>query len=384
MAPSRLRLSLAEARSIQLDALGLSRPPPKAARKADLLAAIRAMHLLQIDTISVVARSPYLVLWSRLGTFEPRWLDALLAGGKLFEYWAHAACFLPIEDYGLYRWRMLEHPGRGATPAALETVLRRVREGEVRSTDFESPRGLRNGWWDWKPEKRALEHLFNAGVLMIARREGFQRIYDLRERVLPGWDDARAPSAPEARRALAGKALRALGVARPRWVKRYLQDVPGLPAVETLEEAVRVDLEGSEAFVHRDFLRAPRAPARTTLLSPFDPLVSDRARVLDLFGFDYRIEVYTPLKKRRFGYFSLPILHRGALVGRLDPKAHRQEGLLEIRALHLERGVAVTDDLVEGLASALLDFAGWHGTPEIAVRGRGRLAAALSGRLRRR
>ncbi len=376
------KLSLAEARSIQLAALGLSRKPPQKARKADVLAAIRRMALLQIDTISVVARSPYLVLWSRLGAFEPRWLDELLADGKLFEYWAHAACFLPIEDYGLYRWRMLEHPGRGATPEALETVLGRARQGEVRSTDFESPRGLRNGWWDWKPEKRALEHLFNAGVLMIARREGFQRIYDLRERVLPGFDDARAPSAEEARRALAVRALKALGIAKPRWVQRYLPDVRGLPPLRDLPEAVRVDLEGEEAYVHEGFSVKPAT--RTTLLSPFDPLISDRARVLDLFGFDYRIEIYTPLAKRRFGYFSLPILHRGALVGRLDPKAHRQDGLLEIKALHLERGVTVTDELIAGLAAALRDFAEWHRTPEIAVRGKGKLEAALSGTLRRR
>lgn len=386
-----MRLSLAEARSLQLTALGLAKPPPKAARKADLLAAIRRMGLLQIDTISVVARSPYLVLWSRLGAFEPRWLDELLAEKKLFEYWAHAACFLPIEDYGLYRWRMLEHPGRGALPAALAEVLRRVQAGEVRSTDFESPRGVRNGWWDWKPEKRALEHLFNTGELMIARREGFQRIYDLRERVLPAWDDARAPPAEEARRALAIKALRALGVARPRWVQRYLQDVPRLPSLESLAEegiAVRVELDGSPAYVHRSVLSSRGrlrlvTPIRTTLLSPFDPLVSDRARVLELFGFDYRIEVYTPLSKRRFGYFSLPILHRGALVGRLDPKAHRQEGLLEIKALHLERGVEIADDLVVGLANALRDFAAWHRMEEIVVRGKDSLAAALAGELQR-
>ena len=124
----------------------------------------------------MVARSRYLVLWSRLGAFGPRWLDELPAEGKLFEDWGHAACFLPVDDYPLYRWRMLEHSGRGATPAALEAVLRGVAAGEVGIADFESPRGMRNGWWDWKPEKRALEHLLNAGILMIKRREGFPRI----------------------------------------------------------------------------------------------------------------------------------------------------------------------------------------------------------------
>src|ERR687889_384714 len=150
------------------------------------------MGVLQIDSISVVARSPYLVLWSRLGSYEPRWLDELLAEGAVFEYWSHAACFIPIEDYGLYRRLMIEGGEKTRT-------WMRAHHEEIEHTE-----GKAGGWWEWKPEKRALEHLFASGELMISRRENFHRVYDLRERVLanalPDWEDALAPNEQEVRR----------------------------------------------------------------------------------------------------------------------------------------------------------------------------------------
>ena len=218
---------------------------------------------------------------------------------------------------------------------------------------------------------------------MIARRESFQRVYDLRERVLPDWDDARLPAPEEARRALKLKAVRALGIAPAGWLKCLPPPTSLRDTRSFLKELVRegavvpVAVEGwdEEAYVHRDNLGlAEQAdagalnPTRTTLLSPFDPVVSDRGRARELFGFEYRIEVYTPAARRRYGYYSLPILHRGALVGRLDPKAHRKEGLFEIKALHLEPGVPVTEELVAELAGALRECAVWHGTPEVVVR----------------
>jgi uncharacterized protein YcaQ len=157
------------------------------------------MGALQIDTINVVARSPYLVLWSRLGAYDPKWLDELLTEGAIFEYWSHEACFLPVEDFALYRHRMLNAESLGwkysrawveAHRAEIERLLEYIRErGPVRSIDFERRDGKAGGWWEWKTEKRALETLFTAGELMIARRQNFQRVYDLRERVLPSWDD---------------------------------------------------------------------------------------------------------------------------------------------------------------------------------------------------
>ena len=357
-----------------------------------MLKAIRRMGVLQIDSISVVARSPYLVLWSRLGPYEPRWLDELLEEGALFEYWSHAACFLPIEDYGLYRRGMLDGGEKTRTwmrahPEEIERVMARVREkGPVRSAEFARTDGKAGGWWEWKPEKRALEHLFAAGELMISRRENFHRVYDLRERVLanalPGWEDALTPTEQEVRRAFALKAVRALGVALARWVPDYFRTpkkgVAGL-LDELAEEGAllpaRIEGWDDPAYVHPDnagaaetILSGGLRPSLTTLLSPFDPVVWDRARALELFGFEYRIEVYTPAARRRYGYYSLPILHRGALVGRLDAKAHRKQGSFEVKALHLEPGVPVDEDLIAGLAGALRDCAGWHATPEVVVR----------------
>jgi uncharacterized protein YcaQ len=389
----QMRFSPAAARALLLAAQGLGVPPERPAAKGDVPESVRRMGVLQVDSIAVVARSPYLVLWSRLGPYEPRWLDELLAEGALFEYWAHAASLIPIEDYGLYRRLMLEGSEKtrawfSAHPEEVRRVLARVREGgPVRSAEFARADGRAGGWWEWKPEKRALEHLFAAGELMISRRDpNFHRVYDLRERVLehalPGWEDAHAPSYREVQRALALKAVRALGVTVARWVPDYFR-TPKRGIAGLLEELadegglLRARIEGWEepAYVHPDNAGLAEAvvsgelrPSLTTLLSPFDPVVWDRARAAELFGFEYRIEVYTPAARRRYGYYSLPVVHRGALVGRLDAKAHRKEGLFEVRALHLEPGVTPDGDLVSGLAGALRGCADWHGTPEILVR----------------
>jgi len=356
-----------------------------------VLATIRRMSALQIDTIHVVARSPYLVLWSRLGQYEPRWLDELLAEGAIFEYWAHEACFLPTEDYPLYRHRMIAPGSMGwkyshewieRHAAEVERVLALIRErGPVRSSDFARTDGKSGGWWEWKPEKRALEMLFTAGQLMIARRDRFQRIYDLRERVLPSWDDSLLPSLEEAARSLALKAVRALGITRALWTgdyfrtdKRETAALVRLLGDEGLLLKVRVEGWEEEAYLHPDnmalveaVLSGKRRPVLTTLLSPFDPLVWDRLRAREMFSFDYRLECYTPAPKRRYGYFTLPILRRGALVGRLDAKAHRKEKRFEVKALYLEPSVEGGEEVASDIAASLLECARWHQTPEVSV-----------------
>lgn len=385
-----IHLTQTEARTLLLAAQGLHHPPDQPATKADVLATVQRMGALQIDTIHVVARSPYLVLWSRLGAYEPRWLDELLAEGLLFEYWSHAACFLPIEDYPLYRRRMLEKLGDAAGSVAwlaahaaeVERVLTSIREnGPVRSADFERTDGQKGSWWNWKIEKQVLEHLHNTGALMTTKRHNFQRIYDLRERVLPQWDDAITPSMAEVRRVLALKAVRALGVAPARWVadyfrtqKRITDPLPEALAAEGALLRTQVESWPEPAYIHPEqqgLVEAVRSgalqPTLTTLLSPFDPVVWDRARALALFGFDYRIECYTPGPKRQYGYFTLPILHRGKLVGRLDAKAHRAQGHFEVKALHLESEVIVTDELITDLASALRACADWHKTSGVVI-----------------
>jgi uncharacterized protein YcaQ len=349
------------------------------------------MGLLQIDTIHVVARSPYLVLWSRLGAYDPVWLDELLAEGRIFEYWAHEASFLPIEDYPLFRRRMREtgslgwkysHEWMTKNRATVRKIRAHLRaHGPVRAADFTRADGEGGGWWGWKPEKRALEYLFSAGELMIARRERFQRVYDLRERVLPGWKDARIPSAAKTHRALVANAVRALGVATARWAADYyrMSLAETTAAIESLVRdgellPARIESVAGDAFLHRDHrltlaaIRRGRRPSHATLLSPFDPVVWDRKRALALFGFDYRIECYTPAPKRRYGYFTLPILIGDRLVGRLDAKAHRAAGLFEVKSIHLEEGIALDEALAEKIAGAIHACAAWHGTPRVRLR----------------
>ena len=386
-----MELSQTQARALMLAAQGLDRRPRRAAKKADVLKAIRRMCALQIDTIHVVARSPYLVLWSRLGDYEPRWLDELLAEGHLFEYWSHEACFLPVEDYALYRHRMIaphsmgwkySHEWIARHRPQVERLLALIRDGgPVRSTDFVRTDGKRSGWWEWKPEKRALEMLFTAGALMIARRDKFQRIYDLRERVLPSWDDSLLPSTDETDRTLALKAVRALGITKAQWVGDYFRTdrrrtASLVTALASEGLLLKVNVEGwdEEAYAHTDNLgliedaaSGRLTPVLTTLLSPFDPLVWDRARARAVFDFDYRLECYTPAPKRRYGYFTLPILRRGSLIGRLDAKAHRKESFFEVKAIYLETGVALSEETAADIAGALLECAAWHKTPEVKV-----------------
>ncbi len=377
---------------MQLAAQGLLKPHRHKAARPDVLAAIRTMGVLQIDTIHVVARSPYFVLWSRLGDYQPAWLDELLAEGSLFEYWAHEACFIPIEDYGLYRHRMVDPQAMGwkyshdwmtRHQQEIAALIEHIRaNGPVRSADFERQGSKGNGWWDWKPEKRSLEVLFTTGELMVARRQNFQRVYDLRERVLPTWQDARDQQpADDCLRTLWLKAVRALGVAKASWIGDYFRtgkaDPAALAALVDEGLLVSVGVEGwkEPGYGHRDHLGLLQqaqadqlTPTLTTLLSPFDPLVWDRKRALAMFGFDYRIECYTPAAKRQYGYFVLPILHRGALVGRLDAKAHRKDGVFEVKSLHLEPGVRATRRLATELATALQRCAQWHGTPRVVIR----------------
>lgn len=368
--------------------LGLDRRPRRKATKADVLAAIRRMGVLQIDTIHVVARSPYLVLWSRLGRYEPRWLEELLADGALFEYWAHEACFLPIESYPLFRHRMIDPGSLGwkyshewveKHRADVDRVKQIIRErGPVRSADFERTDGKGGGWWGWKPEKRALEMLFSAGELMVARRENFQRVYDLRERVHPAWSDDELPSVEETNRALVLKAVAALGVVTARRVRDYFR----MPK-ETSELTRRLAREGAlvevavngwkePGYVHPQNLElAERAaagtlrPSLTTILSPFDPLVWDRHRAREVFDFDYALECYTPAPRRQFGYFVLPILRRGRLVGRLDAKAQRADGVFQVHRLALEPHVRAGAAVAAEIGAAISELAAWHGTPEV-------------------
>ena len=398
----------AQARALHLHAQGLLSMPSRRASKAALLAAIARMQLLQIDTIHVVARSPYLVLFSRLGGYPAEWLEELLAERAIFETWAHEACFAPMDDYLLHRnaLQQREHHWairnaqrhRASHGGAIDRLLAHIRDsGAVKSSDFEREDKGGGGWWGWKDEKRWLEAGFALGELMVARRDNFQRVYDLAERVagvaVAGWD-CTAIAADQVRRDIILKSVAALGIARARWIADYYRSKPrlrdgDLDALVAEGALLRVAVKGWDVpgYVHPRHAEALEQAiagrlraTRSTLLSPFDPVVWDRERAREFFGFDYTLECYTPAPKRRYGYFVLPILVRGRLVGRVDAKAHRAQGVFELKALHLEAGVDGSESLAGDIAAAIVECARWHGTPQVRL-GRCR-PAAFSRRLK--
>ncbi|HHA2009410.1 TPA: winged helix-turn-helix domain-containing protein [Enterobacter mori] len=385
------QLSLSAARHLHLAAQGLLKKPRRRAQPSDILSTVQRMSLLQIDTINIVARSPYLVLFSRLGNYQPQWLDNALRQGELMEYWAHEACFLPRSDFALIRHRMLSPDKMGwkyrqewmqEHAAEIEQLIAHIQEnGPVRSADFEHPRKGASGWWEWKPHKRHLEGLFTSGKVMVVERRNFQRVYDLTHRVMPHWDDERDLLTQEAAEAIMlENSARSLGIFRPQWLADYYR--LRQPALKPLLEAwqreqrvipVTVETLG-EMWLHADLLPLlPQAregklqATHSAVLSPFDPVVWDRKRAEQLFNFSYRLECYTPAPKRQYGYFVLPLLHKGQLVGRMDAKMHRKTGTLEIIALYLEDGFKATAPLEKGLSSAISEFARWQGASSVTL-----------------
>ena len=380
--PSALKLTKPQARTLMLHTLGLAVPPRRKAGMPELLTAIRRIHQCQIDSISVAARAHLHILFSRVGAFDPAMLDRALADGALFEYFAHAMCFLPIEDYPIWRRDMLDRTHirprfkawAAENAAAIDAMRAHLRQsGPVRSSDFES-KEKRGVWWDWKLEKNCLEYLFYVGEVMIRERRSFQRVYDLQERVLPSWDDGKAPSREATTQTKILLAARALGIASPAWLADYfyVNKTPANAAIRALAEEGRLlpaDIEGLHGFyIAQENLALAQAAAggnlkarHATLLSMFDPLVHNRQRARELFDFDYTIEVYTPPAQRVYGYYVLPVLVGDKLVGRVDLKAWRKEGYLEAVKLHLEPGVRPTASLLRGLAKALNDYRAWMG-----------------------
>ena len=377
-------LSLADARNLHLAAQGLLNKPRRRASLEDIPATISRMSLLQIDTINIVARSPYLVLFSRLGNYPAQWLDESLARGELMEYWAHEACFMPRSDFRLIRHRMLAPEKMGwkykdawmqEHEAEIAQLIQHIHDkGPVRSADFEHPRKGASGWWEWKPHKRHLEGLFTAGKVMVIERRNFQRVYDLTHRVMPDWDDERdLVSQAEAEIIMLDNSARSLGIFREQWLADYYRlKRPALAAWREARAeqqqiiAVHVEKLGN-LWLHDDLLplleRALAGKLTAThsaVLSPFDPVVWDRKRAEQLFDFSYRLECYTPAPKRQYGYFVLPLLHRGQLVGRMDAKMHRQTGILEVISLWLQEGIKPTTMLQKGLRQAITDFASWQ------------------------
>jgi uncharacterized protein len=374
------KLSLAAARRIALAAQGFGVSRLKCPNSGHLLRNIDRLSLHQIDSVNVLVRAHYLPTFSRLGPYDYGLLDRMAWGRKsqrrLFEYWAHEASLLSLDLHPLLRWRMAQadrgeigwnHLRLYATErrAEAEAILARIREeGPMAASDFETGKS-RPGWWEWSHTKQALEWLFWAGhITTQSRRGSFERVYDLTERVIPAEVLARpTPDHDEAHRALIDRAARALGVATAADLRDYFRLAlePARRAVaELVEEGVLlpVAVEGwrQAALVHRD-ARRPRRIRGQALLAPFDPLVWERSRAERLFGFRYRIEIYTPADKRVHGYYVLPFLIDERLVARVDLKADRAAGRLMVRKVTLEADAPAQTG--ERLRHELVTMAQW-------------------------
>ena len=405
-----IQLSIGEACGVMLAAQGLFDPPPNQPGLEDVQAIIDRLGVVQIDTIQVVERSQYLVLWSRLGAFDSALLDTLLSSRRtIFEYWSHAASIVPMQDYPYYRLDMVrayQHhlwsdvlDWMQRNPEVVEQTLDRIRSvGPMASADFESPQERRpTAPWEWygpKQSRRALHTLWTTGDLMISSRRGGQKVYDLRERILaeaaanfggavPG-DDA-LPNLEEQALHFVERTVRALGIVTPSWLWDYFRMRPELQSAsnggrrQPARLAAKRALDGlterglvlgaqvadwdEPAYLDAgrmpDLLRqrAGEAPARTTLLSPFDNLIWHRERTRALFDYDVCFEAYVVPAKRRYGYYCLAILHCGRIVGRIDVKALRTQRRLLANAVYLEPGVDPDERLVRGIVTALADLA---------------------------
>lgn len=362
---------------------------------------------VQLDSINVVDRAHYLTLWSRFGPYDRARLDDLIYRRRLlFEYWAHAACLVPITALPWWRRAMLDyrvrHTGWSGWLRHNTRTLRQVRQaiatnGPMANADFAGrrPRGAA-GWWNWKPVQHALHYLWMSGTLAIHSRRHFHKRFDLFERALPAAAEVHAVSSEEFRRWHVERSLHALGAATTADVAGYLTFPrfgpagrrPTLAAMRASGEISEVAVEGSSAswlLLTRDRAALARAadgpvPSRgTTLLSPFDSLLWYRERAARLFGFEYRIQVYTPSARREHGYYTLPVLHDGELIGRVDGKALRAEHRLAVLSVHFEPWFARArpapggsppldrDAALAGLAGALRSLASFIGASDVTL-----------------
>ena len=390
------KISLGLARRIALAAQGFADPRPSGTPDRRHLARVLSRTgLLQIDSVSAVVRAHYMPLYSRLGPYPLALLDNAAISRKraVFEYWAHEASYLPVETYPLMRWRM-ERAERGEEmygglakfgrerATYIEDILRQIRaRGPIAASDLDGQKGS-GGWWGWSDAKHAFEWLFWAGRITTAYRRGFERYYDLPERVLPPAILAMpTPSPKDSHRELLRISARAHGIATANCLRDYFRlspaDIKGR-LEELIEEGdllpVQVDGWNKPAYLHKD-ARMPRKIKARALLAPFDPLVFERSRAESLFNFRYRIEIYTPAQKRQYGYYVLPFLLDDRIVARIDLKADRPASVLRAHAAYAEQGAPA--DTATHLFEELKQMQGWLGLERIEVTPAGDLGMTL-------
>ncbi len=392
------RISAAQARRIAIAAQQLDRPArsaDKAVNRGHLRRLLRSLGLLQIDSVNVLARAHYLPVYARLGPYPMEVLDAAAWPGRrqdrtMFETWAHVASLVPVELEPLLRWRrqggavawLAEHSHVAKDVVDVITERGPMSAGQIEK-ELSLPGRDRAGWWEWSQTKYACEKLFSDGVLGTAYRRGFERHYDLLERIVPpGILATTAPAEPDAKRQLVALAARHHGIGSVRDLADYyrlpvadtkaaLRDL----AAEGVVRRVAVDGWGEPAYLHAD-ARIPRRVSGQALLCPFDPLIWERSRTERIFGVRYRIEIYTPAARRQYGYYVFPLLVNDRIVGRFDLKADRAAGLLRVQAAWVEPDADPA--VAVGAARAELSrMASWLGLDGISVADSGNLSAAL-------
>nr|WP_281459418.1 winged helix-turn-helix domain-containing protein [Pseudomonas sp. P13] len=403
--PATLSFTLKQARRLALAAQGFDgRPTSASVQPARLNRLIERLGVLQIDSVNALVRSHYLPLFSRLGHYTSDLLDqAAWSQGRrrtLFEYWGHEASLLPLAMYPLMRWRM-ERASRGEgiyrqlaqfgqeRQDVIRRVLASVREqGAVGAGSLSTRQEKAGPWWDWSAEKHALEWLFAAGEVTVAGRRGFERLYDLPERVFPSSVlQQPLPDEPQAQRALLLHAAQALGVGTEKDLRDYFRLDPAdsrgrLAELEEAGELVRCQVQGwKQPAWCRPTAKIPRKVAASALLSPFDSLVWERSRTERLFDFRYRLEIYTPAHKRVYGYYVLPFLHNERIAARVDLRAERALGRLAVHAVH-EEEPGLDEEGMQALAVSLRRLADWLGLARVQLNcaraGGVRLAGALA------
>jgi uncharacterized protein YcaQ len=388
------KISAATARRIALAAQGFGTPRPATVGTRQLNLLMERLGTLQIDSVNVFERSHYLPVVARLGPYDKALLDRLTLRPKApyLEYWAHVATFIPRDDWPLWKWRMARmrdkhgKPGEWVAehPQMIQFVLAELRaNGPMAASDIEHEENVRRGpWWGLSDIKEALEYLFVFGDVVTAGRKGFERVYALPEQILPpALLDAELPIV-EAQRELVRRAVRAHGIGTAKdiadYYRLYVADTARLlNELADAGEVQRVSVDGWKAPGYlATGARIPRRIETAALLSPFDPVVWERDRTERMFGFLYRIEIYTPAPKRVFGYYTMPALVDEAIVGRIDLKSDRQNGVLRVqsawRETHAPRGVE------ERLVPVLRELAAWQGLADIVVVDRGDLARDLA------
>ena len=352
---------------------GLLQAQPFGRGRAGARKAINHLGYVQVDSISVVERAHHHVLYARVPDFTPAMTNTLLVEGDIFEYWVHAAAFLPINEFRFslpYKHAIKSgqtHWYRNPDKKLMGELLERIRlDGPMRSRDTATSKNHRGGWWNWKPAKKALEQLYMQGDLMISDRTGFQKTYDLTERVLPSHVDTTMPGMEALATYLLNQQLRSQGAVSLKGVTYQRRNAELRKAVSVLvnERLAQGDLE--QVRLNRDdvylieagVLERPmlRLKNRMQILSPFDNSVIQRERLNAIFHYDYQIECYVPAARRQYGYFSLPLLYRDTFVGRMDCKAHRKARLLEIKSLYLERHGFDEEPLVMAFVQAIQSF----------------------------